>query len=434
MATFTARFEPEAEAKFQAEYTARAIPFIRVSLPIAVTLYLLFLFWDYSIDPTLLGRTLIVRIAFCFVALAVFGLTYHRSFSRWAQPILCGTVILGALGVFLVLYILPDGFTYGTSGVLLVIMYTCGFLRLLFRPAVVACASFIVIGNVTMFAQGNDAFVYVNTNFFLVSAAVIGLSYSALLEWMERRAFRFKIALKAEKKISDAIVRNFLPDRIADRIKDGERSIAEAVGEATILFADMVGFTQLTKRLSPGHLVEILGEIFTRLDAIAEEKGIEKVKTIGDNYMAVSGVRNASSTSAEAMAEFAIEALNAIDSYAKEADLPLKIRIGIATGAVVSGVIGTKVPIFDLWGETVNLASRLESEGIEGAIQVSEATYWRLHQDYEFEERGPLQLKGGLTENAYILTGRKLIVTPLPQAHETAEAKHETPGRLREVK
>ena len=303
----------------------------------------------------------------------------------------------------------------------------------MFRPAAVACASFIVIGNLTMFAQGNEAFVYLNSNFSLVSAAIIGLSYSALLEWMERRAFRFKIALTAEKEISDAIVRNFLPDRIADRIKDGERSIAEAVGEATILFADLVGFTQLTKRLSPGHLVEILGHLFTRLDEIAEAKGIEKVKTIGDNYMAVSGVRNASSASAEAMAEFAIEALNAIDAYAKENDLPLKFRVGIATGAVVSGVISTKVPIFDLWGETVNLASRLESEGIEGAIQVSEATYWRLHREYEFEERGPVQLKGGLTENAYILTGRKLIAPTRPQPREVADTKREA-GRLREVR
>ena len=434
MASFLDRFEPEAEAKFQAQYAERAVPFVRVSLPIAVALYLLFLLWDYSIDPASLGSTLAVRVTFCLIAIGVFGMTFHRAFVNWAQPILCGTVILGATGVFLVLFLLPEGFAYGTSGVLLVIMYTCGFLRLLFRPAVVACGSFIVIGNLLMFLQDSSAFVYVNSNFFLISAAVIGLSYTALLEWMERRAFRFKIALKAEKKISDAIVRNFLPDRIADRIKDGEGSIAEAVGEATILFADLVGFTQLTKRLSPGHLVEMLGEIFTRLDTIAEAKGVEKVKTIGDNYMAVSGVRNASSTSAEAVAEFAIEALNAIDTYAKENDLPLKIRIGVATGAVVSGVIGTKVPIFDLWGETVNLASRLESQGIEGAIQVSEATYWRLHQDYEFEERGPLQLKGGLTENAYILTGRKLIATARHEAHELAEGKRETPGQLREVK
>ncbi len=197
--------------------------------------------------------------------------------------------------------------------------------------------------------------------------------------------------------------------RIADRLRDGEKSIAEAVGEATVLFSDLSGFTQLTKRLSPSHLVEILSDIFTALDGIADEKGVEKVKTIGDNYMVVGGVRNPSSRSAEAVAEFAIEAMNAIDNYALEHDLPLKIRVGMATGSVVSGVIGTKVPIFDLWGETVNLASRLESHGIESAIQVSESTYWRLHRDYEFENRGEIELKGGLTENAYLLTGRKLV-------------------------
>ena len=114
------------------------------------------------------------------------------------------------------------------------------------------------------------------------------------------------------------------------------------------------------------------------MDEIAAAKGVEKVKTIGDNYMLVGGIRNPSPGSAAAVVEFAIEALGAIDRYAKEQALPLKIRIGIATGAMVSAVIGTKVPIFDLWGETVNLASRLESEGFENSIQVSEATYWRV--------------------------------------------------------
>ena len=228
---------------------------------------------------------------------------------------------------------------------------------------------------------------------------------------MERRAFQFEVALRAEKLTSDSILRNFIPDRIANPLKDGDSNIAEAVGEATVLFADLVGFTQLTQRLAPGHLVEILSDVFGELDRIAEAKGVEKVKSIGDNYMVVGGVQQPSPESAEMVAEFAIEALQAIERYAHAKELPLKFRIGMATGSLVSGVIGTKVPIFDLWGETVNLASRLESHGIIGGIQCSESTYWRLHQDFEFEERCEIHLKGYLHVKAYILTGRKIRST-----------------------
>ena len=146
---------------------------------------------------------------------------------------------------------------------------------------------------------------------------------------MERRAFQFEVALRAEKLTSDSILRNFIPDRIANRLKDGDSNIAEAVGEATVLFADLVGFTQLTQRLAPGHLVEILSDVFGELDRIAEAKGVEKVKTIGDNYMVVGGVQQPSPESAEMVAEFAIEALQAIERYAHAKELPLKFRIGV---------------------------------------------------------------------------------------------------------
>ena len=400
-------FDAETEARFQLHYAERSIPFIRVSLPIAITLYLFFLFWDYAIDASQLGMTIGVRLAFSVLLLAIFGLTFVDGFERWAQRILCAIVIVGAAGVLLVLHLLPEGFTYGLGGVLLVIMFACGFIRLLFRQALVACVAILATANGFLLVHGSAPFDYFNANFFLVSASIIGLSYTALLEWMDRRAFHFEEALREEKRATDRVLRNFIPDRIADRLRGGEKNIAEAVGEGTVLFADLVGFTSLTQRLAPGHLVEILSDIFNTLDNIAERKGIEKVKTIGDNYMVVGGVQNPSPKSAEAVAEFALEALDAITEYAENKELPLQFRIGMATGSLVSGVIGTKVPIFDLWGETVNLASRLESEGAPGTIQVSESTYWRLHQSFEFEERGLVRFKGDIEVMAYQLNGRK---------------------------
>jgi class 3 adenylate cyclase len=370
------RFEGDKEARFRTRYAERSIPFIRVSLPLAATLYLLFIAWDYSIDPGALLHTLSVRLPFSFFAVAVFGLTFLQSFERWSQGVLCATVILGAAGIVLVLAILPDGFTYGTPGLLLVIMYACGAIRLLLNAAAIACGAIIVLANAVLVYKGASAFQFLNTNVFLISASIIGLSYTTLLEWTERHAFALEEGLREDKKASEAMLRNFLPDRIMSRLREGERSIAEAVGEATVLFADVVGFTSL--------------------------------KTIGDCYMAVAGVRSQSPRSAEAMAEFAIEALAFVRAYAKDNDLPLQVRIGMSTGSLVSGVIGTHVPIFDLWGGPVNDASRLQQEGVPGTIQVGESTYWRLRNKYEFQERGTLTLKHGEQLNAYLLTGRKV--------------------------
>jgi len=255
---------------------------------------------------------------------------------------------------------------------------------------------------------GASTFQFLNTNVFLVSASVIGLVYTALLEWTERHAFALEEDLRQDKQASETLLRNFLPDRIMNRLRDGERSIAEAVGEATVLFADIVGFTSLTHRMAPGHVVEVLSAIFNRFDEISDRMGVEKVKTIGDCYMAVAGVRSPSPRNAEAMAEFAIDALAFVREYAEENNLPLQVRIGMSTGSLVSGVIGTHVPIFDLWGGPVNDASRLQQESIPGAIQVSETTYWRLRNKYEFQERGTLTLKHGEQINAFLLTGRKV--------------------------
>jgi adenylate cyclase len=403
-----ARFETDTEARFRARYAERSIPFIRVSLPLAATLYLLFLAWDYNIEPAALLYTLSVRLPFSFFAVVVFGLTFLQSFERWSQSVLCSTVILGAAGIVMVLAILPDGFTYGTPGLLLVIMYACGAIRLMLNAASIACGGIIVLANAVLAYKGASTFQFLNTNVFLISASVIGLSYTALLEWTERHAFSLEEGLREDKKASDTLLRSFLPERIMKRLRDGERSIAEAVGEATVLFADVVGFTSLTHRMAPGHVVEVLSAIFTRFDEISDAKGIEKVKTIGDCYMAVAGVRSPTARSAEAVAEFAIDALAFVRTYAEENDLPLQVRIGVSTGSLVSGVIGTHVPIFDLWGGPVNDASRLQQEGIPGSIQVSESTYWRLRNKYEFQERGALTLKHGEQINAYLLTGRKV--------------------------
>lgn len=400
--------EKEEERRFRTRYAQRSIPFIRVSLPLAATLYLLFLGWDYYIDPALLIYTLSVRLPFSFFAIVVFSLTFLKSFERWSQTVLCLTVVLGATGIVLVLAILPDGFNFGIPGLLLVVMYACGATRLLTSAAIIACIMIIAVTNGVLYHTEASTFQIINTNFFIISASLIGLAYTVLLESMERLTFKLEEGLRQDKSASDIMLRNFLPDRIMKRLREGETRIAEGVGEATVLFADICGFTSLTHRLAPGHVVELLSDLFTKFDEISDRKGVEKVKTIGDCYMVVAGIHGYSPKSAEAVAEFAIEALAFVHTYATEKDIPLQVRIGIATGSVVSGVIGTRVPIFDLWGEPVNHAARLQQEAVPDKILVSESTYWRLRNKYEFEDPRVLTLKHGEKINTYELRERRV--------------------------
>jgi len=237
----------------------------------------------------------------------------------------------------------------------------------------------------------------------LSAIAGFGLYYyktSTVAAWVDLDA--------ARRQIAD-LLEDMLPASIATRLQHGERLIADSHGEACVLFADLTGFSLLTRRLSPTHLVDVLNRMFSRFDEVALRLGIEKIKTIGDCYMAATGVLDALNErrGAESMAEFALEVLVIVETLAHELGLPLGVRIGMATGGVVSGVIGTRRFIFDVWGDTVNIASRMESTSTVGRIQVSETTYWRLRDAYRFEPRGEIELKGGQRVSTFFLLGRE---------------------------
>src|SRR5205823_5559571 len=166
-------------------------------------------------------------------------------------------------------------------------------------------------------------------------------------------------------------------------------------------------FTPLAARLAPEAVVDLLNEVFSTFDRLAERRGLEKIKTIGDAYMVVAGLPTPREDHAEAMAEMALEMQAEIALFRRQSGEPLQLRIGINTGPVVAGVIGTKKFIYDLWGDTVNLASRMESHGLPGQIQVTEAVYERLSDRYCFEDRGPIEVKGRGRAAAYVLMGRR---------------------------
>jgi adenylate cyclase len=212
--------------------------------------------------------------------------------------------------------------------------------------------------------------------------------------------------LQAEKEKSERLLLSILPQPVAEQLKQTQSTIADSFAEATVLFADIVNFTQLASDRSPIEVVSLLNQIFSAFDRLAEHHKLEKIKTIGDAYMVVGGLPTLRPDHAEAIAEMALDMQKEITHFNHETGETFSIRIGVSTGPVVAGVIGTKKFIYDLWGDTVNMASRMESQGIPNAIQVTEDTYTCLKGKYQFEERGIIQVKGKGEMMTYLLQGR----------------------------
>jgi class 3 adenylate cyclase len=207
----------------------------------------------------------------------------------------------------------------------------------------------------------------------------------------------------AARERSETLLRNVLPRSIVERLHGGERVIADHFPEVTVLFSDVVDFTPFSEREPPERVVAVLNDLFTAFDGLAAERGLEKIKTIGDAYMVVAGVPEPRHDHVEIMLEMAL-AMHAVASVQPEVDgHRLRIRTGIATGPVVAGVIGRQKFSYDLWGDTVNTASRMESSGVPGCIQVTEAVWRRCRSAYSWQVREGVEVKGKGPMRTYLL-------------------------------
>jgi len=218
--------------------------------------------------------------------------------------------------------------------------------------------------------------------------------------------------LKLEQEKSERLLLNILPAPIADRLKQEQGIIAESFDDVTVLFADLVDFTALSTQITPTELVGMLNEIFSLFDKLAAQHGLEKIKTIGDAYMVVGGLPGSRPDHAEAVATMALDMRRAIARFNAAHGQLFTIRIGISSGPAVAGVIGTSKFAYDLWGDTVNMASRMESHGLPGQVQVSASTYQRLRKKYHFTERGPVFVKGKGETTTYLLGAAKKARRP----------------------
>jgi len=302
---------------------------------------------------------------------------------------------------------------YGISAIMLLFVF--GFVA---RTAFVFAAmrtAVIVVGFVAaaVLYTGRSSLL-VDT--FIFGAAVIGsLLALRLLERSRRRVFfqdivitRQADALRLEKDRADALLLNVLPESISSRLLAGERAIADEYPAVTVLFADIVGFTPLTARLPADELVGMLGRLFARFDELVAERGLEKIKTIGDAYMAAGGLPEPLDDHAARLVDLGLAMIDAATQESHDiADL--RLRVGVHSGSVIGGVIGHHKFTFDIWGETVNIASRLESQGIPGRVHVSAET-WRSVKDlFDAEPRGPIDLRGYGPMETYAIVGRRAV-------------------------
>ncbi|MBD1921638.1 hypothetical protein H6F77_11095 [Microcoleus sp. FACHB-831] len=411
----TLQFDGELERDFLKDYFHKFLQQVRFALLAGTGVYATYGILDALMVPEEKYKLWFIRyVIVCPLLLGIFCFSYSRQFRKFMQASISLAVLLAGFSIMLMPVIVrePNYLKDIYVALMLLIMATYTFTKLRFAYASLTC--WIIVGTyeiVAIWVENFPLAKLLSINFGLVSANFIGMFASYLLEQYIRRDFLQNRLLKEEREKSERLILNILPAAIACQLKEDHQTLADHFPEATVLFADIVGFTSLSTRIAPIQMVGMLNEIFSAFDGLAEKHGLEKIKTIGDAYMVVGGLPIPRPDHVEAIAEMALDMQQAISDFNTSTGEPFSIRIGINTGPVVAGVIGIKKFIYDLWGDTVNTASRMESHGIPGSIQVTEETYKVLQDKYIFQERGAIHVKGKGEMHTYFLKRRKVHAT-----------------------
>ena len=402
------------ELRFQDAYFDANLQYIRIATFLGAVTWAAFGPLAQLVVKQGLVRDVVIRYGLGVPSgLVAFALSYLPGFRRIWQPLISAAVLFsGLVWVIhraLVVDARPD---WGYAGNMLILIFAYILSRLQFRYAALVGLGLIAMHNVGAFLFTNDTTIdVVFGDYFLLVTAFIGTIGAYVLDRSQRLLFLRERELDRERGRSEGLLRNILPEAIADRLKQRDPAtehghIAQAYDEVTVVFADLVDFTQQSGRSEPPEIVAVLDEVFSRFDALAERYGLEKIKTIGDAYMAVAGVPEPRPDDVEVAAQMALAMRDEVIRLRWPSGDPMTVRIGMATGPAVAGVIGTRKFAYDLWGDTVNTAARMESNGIPGEIQVSDLVHERLVDRFRFSEAHIVNLKGKGPTPARFLIGR----------------------------
>lgn len=411
----------EIEHQFAIEnYKLQVQRYVRFSVVVSIAVFLAYGIHDALVVPEIRTQAWMIRyLGFGPVALLLVAFVMrNRSPSRHQV----GMIVFGLAVNAVVLGIgalAPAGAYFIYSGYAPIFVAVGPFIaRMNMRTQLAYTALTLVLFNVLDVLVAHAATVAsFSLNLTILSLGLLGafaarqMDLQGRLAFLQRRIIRDQMAeLEAERARSERLLLNVLPRRIADRLKAKPNEIiADRFKSATVLFSDIVGFTQLSTKLEPDELVKRLDTIFSRFDEIAGELGLEKIKTIGDAYMVCGGVPTARADHAEAVCDMALRMRDSLEALAAQFEGKLEVRIGVHTGPVIAGVIGKKKFIYDVWGDTVNTASRMESHGIPLMIQVSEATFELTKDQFEYETRGVIEVKGKGEMRTHLLVRRREV-------------------------
>jgi len=424
-------FEGRTEAAFREDYLGSTRRMIRASFTQGTAMYAAFGVLDRYCLPKTYAFALALRLGVvCPILGAVAAITFSRRLYRRVQAIAAFAAITAGVAIAAMIGRSQSdeiGFAHYYVGLILVMMYVSSFIRLRFWSAVLANAAIIASYEVVAIlahalpSSPSGRALFVTNNFFLLAAFFVGGGTCYWLEVAARRDFVQRMALAAEKAETDRLLMNILPGVVVERMKQSADPIADELPGVSVLFADLVNFTALAERMSPQDLVTMLNELFSGFDGLVEKYGLEKIKTIGDCYMVAAGVPTSRPDHAVALASLALD----MRDWLRRPDVNcgmLEIRIGISSGPVVAGVIGKKKFSYDLWGDTVNTASRMESHGEPGTIQITKTTRDLIQADFVLDYGGARILKGKGETEVWFVRGRRPNLAPAQCDGKTAAA------------
>jgi adenylate cyclase len=407
------RFEdPEVEAAFRAELARETAPVVRAGFIIGIPLWIVIAI--VLPGAAFVDRTLLAVVAGWMVLVDAVSLGLVRGTPSLARLDVIGVVgtIANALAILVLTLNAPISDRYTLPGLMLTALYAVAVFRtrmpLALVPAAIIVGAFVVaVGGRT--TSGRITFDVL----LLVAVLAIGFIGVVVLERASRDAFRQRRTIEAqreqvarERAKSDALLRTILPPGIVEQLRERREPVADRHEATTLLFADLVGFTAMAERLGPQRTAALLNGLVSRWDVLAAEAGVEKIKTIGDAYFAAAGVPEPQADHAPRIVELGFAMIRATAEAARSTGEPLAIRVGVHSGPVVAGVIGRTKFGYDLWGDTVNVASRLESTGVAGEIQASAATVALLDGAFDVVPRGEVDLKGKGPMPTYLVRPR----------------------------